>query len=132
MATPNNRLAQLRQHAATRPAPQFAKEIANYWTNRCVELLHERNNLNEDDVAYVAERIVKLKDQRLQECVGSLIGWGTEDRAELETFCAIALEVMKSASPSRLRDAALKVELRFHMRDLPNAPTPAEPAAPDA
>lgn len=110
----------------------FQTALVMFWTQRCRELLQERNNLNEDDVAYVAERIVKLKDQRLQECVGSLIGWGTEDRAELETFCAIALEVMKSASPSRLRDAALKVELRFHMRDLANAPTPAEPAAPDA
>lgn len=132
MATPNNRLAQLRQHAATRPAPQFAKEIANYWTNRCVELLHERNNLNRDDLEYLATTAAKLKDERMQACIATLIGWGDDERAELETFCAIALEVMKSASPSRLRDAALKVELRFHMRDLANAPTPAEPAAPDA
>lgn len=127
-----SRLQQLRQHAATRPAPQFAKEIANYWTNRCVELLHERNNLSRDDLEYLAITAAKLKDERMQACIATLIGWGTEDRAELETFCAIALEVMKSASPSRLRDAALKVELRFHMRNLEHAPTPTEPVAPDA
>jgi len=44
-----------------------------------------------------------------------LIGWGDDERAELETFCAIALEVMKQASPSKLREAALRVELRFLM-----------------
>ncbi len=96
----------------------FQTTLVEFWTSRCKELLQGRNNLNEDDTAYVAERITKMKDQHFQECVASLIGWGTEDRAELETFCAIALEVMKASSPSRLRDAALKVELRFHMQHL--------------
>lgn len=41
----------------------------------------------------------------------------TPSRAEIEAFCAIALEVMKQASPSKLREAALRVELRFLMNN---------------
>ena len=35
-----------------------------------------------------------------------------DERIELETLCAIAIELIKSASPSKLRDAGRIVELR--------------------
>ena len=38
--------------------------------------------------------------------------------AELQTFCAIAIELMKSATPSRLRDAARLVEMRHMTKEL--------------
>lgn len=37
---------------------------------------------------------------------------------ELQTFCAIAIELMKSATPSRLRDAARLVEMRHMIKEL--------------
>jgi hypothetical protein len=90
--------------------------LVAFWTERCKALLQDRNNLGEEDIAYLAERSAALKDERLKSCIASLIGWGTEDRAELETFIAIALELMKDASPSRMREAARKVELRYLIR----------------
>lgn len=35
-----------------------------------------------------------------------------DERVELETLCAIAIELIKSASPSKLREAGRTVELR--------------------
>ena len=87
--------------------------LVNYWTGRCVELLQDRKALQRDDLEYVVQQVAKLKDERLQACIAELIGWGDEERAELETFCAIALEVMKVSSPGRLREAAQRVELRY-------------------
>lgn len=40
--------------------------------------------------------------------------------AELQTFCAIGIELMKSATPSRLRDAARLVEMRHYTKELRN------------
>lgn len=37
---------------------------------------------------------------------------------ELQTFCAIAIELMKTATPSRLRDAARLVEMRNMIKEL--------------
>jgi hypothetical protein len=81
------------------------------------ELLQERATLPREDLEYVVERVSKLKDDRLKACVAELIGWSDDDRAELETFVAIAIEVMKGTSVSKLRDAAMKVELRFYLND---------------
>lgn len=93
----------------------FQRAVVGYWTQRCKEILQERKNLQRDDLEYVVEQAAKLKDTRLQNCIAELIGWGDDDRAELETFCAIALEVMEHASPSKLREAAQRVELRYLM-----------------
>lgn len=60
----------------------------------------------------------KLKDQRLSGCIAELIGWSDDDRAELETFCAIALEVMRTASSSKVREASRLVEIRCLMKDV--------------
>lgn len=101
-------------------AKKQSEELVAFWTQRCRELLQERNNLSRGDLEYVAESIVKLKDERLKECVATLIGWGDEDRAELETFCAIALEVMRKSPPSRLREAARLVEIRYLLKEKEN------------
>jgi len=39
-----------------------------------------------------------------------------EERAELETLCAIAVELIKSASPSKLREAGRIVEIRYRIK----------------
>lgn len=98
-------------------APEFKESVVAFWTERCRSLLQERNNLSRDDLEYTVQAIAKLKDERLKACVAELIGWGDDERAELETFCAISLEVMKQTTPSKLREAALRVELRALMRE---------------
>jgi hypothetical protein len=83
---------------------------------RMIELLQQRNALSRSDLEYVVETIAKLKDDRLKSCVAELIGWGDDERAEVETFCAIAIEVMKRTNVSKLRDCARIVELRYMAR----------------
>lgn len=82
---------------------------------RMREILHQRAALPREDLEYVVDRVSKLKDQRLQECIAELIGWSDDDRAELETFIAIALEVMKRTNISKLRECARIVELRYYL-----------------
>ena len=41
-----------------------------------------------------------------------------DERIELETLCAIAIELIKSASPSKLREAGRTVELRNLARNI--------------
>lgn len=84
---------------------------------RMVELIQLRAALPREDLEYVVEAIAKLKDARLKACVAELIGWGDEERAELETFIAVAIEVMRKTNPSKLREAARVVELRHYMKD---------------
>jgi hypothetical protein len=95
----------------------FQVALQMFWTQRCRELLHERGNLPQQELEYTVEQVAKLKDERLKACIAELIGWGDDERAELETFCAIALEVMGMCSPSKLREATLRVELRFFLKD---------------
>lgn len=38
------------------------------------------------------------------------------ERVEIETLCAIAIELIKSASPYRLREAARIVEIRYGIK----------------
>jgi hypothetical protein len=99
-------------------AKQFQESVVNYWHTRCKAILQERSNLKRDDLEYVSATAAKLKDERLAGCIAELIGWGDDERAELETFCAIALEVMGKSSPSRIREAARVVELRCLMKEL--------------
>ncbi len=96
------------------------KPDANFVAEQSVrmkELLHLRAALPREDLEYVVERIAKLKDTRLQECIGTLIGWGDEERAEVETFVAIALEVMKRTNVSKLRECARIVELKYYVQE---------------
>lgn len=94
-------------------AKEYQRDLVNHWTIKCRELLQTRSNLSREDLEYVVTKVAVLKDDRLKECITTLIGWGDEERAELETFCAIALEAMKLSSPSKLREAARTVEIRY-------------------
>ncbi len=91
-------------------------DLPNEMAARMIGLVQMRANVPHEDLEYLVERIDKLKDERLKSCVAALIGWGDEERAELETFVAVAIEVMRKANPSKLRDAARVVELRHLMR----------------
>jgi len=82
---------------------------------RMKELLHRRATLSRDDLEYVAQQVAKLKDERLKSCVAELVGWGDDERSEIETFVAIAIEVMRLSTVSRLRDAARTIEMRHLM-----------------
>lgn len=85
---------------------------------RMRELLQQRAALPREDLEYVVETVAKLKDERLKACIAELIGWGDDERAELETFVAIALEVMKKTNVSKLREAATLVGVRTFMKDV--------------
>jgi len=100
----------------TRPDATFVAEQAD----RMCELLHQRATLPREDLEYVVETVAKLKDERLKACVAELIGWGDEERAEIETFVAIAIEVMKKTNVSKLREAARTVELRYYLKAASN------------
>lgn len=84
---------------------------------RMRELLQQRAAIPRDDLEYLVERVAKLKDERLQTAVAGLIGWGDDERAEIETFVAIAIEVMKRTNVSKLREAAQTVELRYLVKE---------------
>lgn len=79
-----------------------------------VELLRLRAALPREDLEYLVDRVAKLRDDRLQQCVAELIGWGDDERAEIETFVAISIEVMKATNVAKLREAARVVELRHY------------------
>lgn len=96
-----------------RPDGDFVAEQAQ----RMRELLQPRGNLSVEDREYAAERLSKMRDERLQGIFVDLIGWGDDERAEIETFVAIAIEVMKRTNVSKLRDCARIVELRYWMRE---------------
>jgi hypothetical protein len=103
-----------RLNGRMRPDVDFVAEQAD----RMTELLRQRAALPRDDLEYVVQAISRLKDERLRTCVAELIGWGDDERAELETFIAVAIEVMKKTSVSRLREAALVVELRHYTQGM--------------
>jgi hypothetical protein len=106
-------------------APKKKDEFIQGWTNRVRELLQERNNLNDDALGYLIEKAAAMRDERLKSCIAALIGWGDEERAEIETFCAICLEVLKDVRPSKLQEAARIVEMKalFRSTQLPNHST---------
>lgn len=81
-------------------------------------LLRQRASVPREDLEYLVERVSKLKDTRMQMVIAELIGWSDDDRAELETFVAIAIELMKGASVSSLRSATRTVELRYLVKKI--------------
>jgi hypothetical protein len=82
------------------------------------ELLQMRAALPEDDLAYLVEKLDRMKDERLKACVAALIGWGDDERAEVETFVAIAIEVMKRTNVGKLRECARIVELKYYVKEM--------------
>lgn len=62
---------------------------------------------------------IKYQQDKINECAEMLLRDLPQDASpELQTFCAIAIELMKSATPSRLRDAARLVEMRHITKEL--------------
>jgi hypothetical protein len=95
---------------------EYFESLLVYYTNRSTAIVRGRGNLSREDLEYLVEAASKLKDKRLQECIAELIGWGDEERSELETLLAIGFEAMKLCSPSRLREAAMRVSLKYYMK----------------
>lgn len=83
---------------------------------RLTEILQLRGRPSDEDIAYTLEKLNKLRDDRMRDVFIQAIGWGDEERAELETFIAIALHVLKKTNPSKIREAARIVELRYLTR----------------
>ena len=90
--------------------------IVSAITQDMIRLLKERHTLSRDDLEYTVLAATKLKDERLKACVATLIGWGDNERAEIETFVAVALEVFKNTNPSKLREATKTVEIKYLLR----------------
>lgn len=97
-----------------RPAADFVDEQSR----RMQYLLRDRCALPPEELEYLVQATEKLKDERLKACIAELIGWGDDERAEIETFVAIAIEIMKTTNISKIREAARLVNLKVLMRDL--------------
>lgn len=96
-------------------APQRQKAMIDQITVRSRELLQGRGNLERDNLEYLVEKAATLRDERMRNCIIELVGWGDEERAELETMFAILIEVAKLSTPSKFEEAAQKVEMRYHI-----------------
>lgn len=101
-------------------ALEYYDTLIKHYVERCTALVHCKGNLSREDLEYVMLTASRLKDDRLKQCIAELVGWGDEERAELETMLALGYEAMKLCSPSRLREAALRVELKYHMKEVRN------------
>jgi hypothetical protein len=95
---------------------EYFDALLTYYSNRSTAIVRGRGNLPREDLEYLVQATAKLKDKRLQEGIAELIGWGDEERSELETLLAIGFEAMKLCSPSRLREAAMRVSLKYYMK----------------
>lgn len=95
---------------------EYFESLLIYYTNRSTAIMRGRGNLTREDLEYLAQAAAKLRDERLKQCIAELIGWGDEERSELETLLAIGFEAMKLCSPSRLREAAMRVSLKYYMK----------------
>ena len=108
---------------------EYYDALIKHYVTRCTALVHCKGNLTRDDLEYLAQTASKLKDERLKQCIAELIGWGDDERAELETMLAIGYEAMKLCSPSRLREAAMRVGLKYHMKENLNEKATDPPAS---
>jgi hypothetical protein len=97
-----------------KPDKHFVEEQAR----RMAELLQMKAALPQEDLEYLVEKLDRMKDERLKACVATLIGWGDDERAEVETFVAIAIEVMKRTNVGKLRECARIVEMKFYMKEV--------------
>lgn len=89
------------------------RDFVELQAERMRQLLQERSALSRDDLEYIMSAVSKLKDERLKQCVADLVGWGDDERSEIETFVAIAIEVMKRTTVSKLRECSRIVEMRY-------------------
>lgn len=91
------------------------KAMIDQLITRSRELLQGRGNLDRDNLEYLVEKASTLRDERMRNCIIELVGWGDDQRGELETMFAILIEVAKLSTPSKFEEAAQKVELRYHI-----------------
>lgn len=103
---------------------EYFDALIKHYAGRATWLVQCKGNLQRDDLEYLMVTASKLKDERLKQCIAELVGWGDEERAELETLLALGFEAMKLCSPSRLREAAMRVSLKYHMKELMNVQPP--------
>lgn len=99
---------------------EYFDQLLKHYAGRATWLVQCKGNLERDDLEYLMLTASKLKDERLKSCIAELVGWGDEERAELETILALGFEAMKLCSPSRLREAAMRVSIKYHMKELKN------------
>lgn len=97
-----------------KPGPEY---VANY-SKFVHRLLRERAAIPREELEYLASAADKLKDDRLKSAIAGLIGWSDDDRAEIETFFAVAIEVMKDTNLSKIRKAVQTVEIRYLIKDV--------------
>ena len=97
-------------------ATAYQRHLVDFHNTRAKSLLQSVGSLSRDDLEYTVSRVSTLKDERLKQCIAELIKWGDDERAELETMVAIGIEAMKLCSPSRLREAARRVEMRYYLK----------------
>lgn len=96
-----------------------------FWSDRCQELLQLKGNLDEDEVEYLHKCLSTMKDEKLKNIIAGLIGWGDDERGELETLCAIALEIMAHTPLTVMEQAFRRIELRSLIDNTPvHKPTP--------
>lgn len=114
MSSPN--LGRTKKHRG-RNTKETVAYLMEELAPRLKQHLQDRNNLTRDDLEYLVEKAAAMKDERLQSCIATLIGWGDEERAELETFMSVALEVLKNTRPSVVEAACRVVEIRSLSKD---------------
>ncbi len=105
---------------------EYFDQLLKHYAGRATWLVQCKGNLEQDDLEYLMLTASKLKDERLKSCIAELVGWGDEERAELETLLALGFEAMKLCSPSRLREAAMRVSLKYHMKEMRDVPPPTQ------
>ena len=99
---------------------EYHDQLIKHYAGRATWLVQCKGNLSQDDLEYLMMAASKLKDERLKSCIAELVGWGDEERAELETLLALGFEAMKLCSPSRMREAAMRVSLKYYLKEFNN------------
>jgi len=99
---------------------EYHDQLVKHYAGRATWLVQCKGNLSQDDLEYLMMAASKLKDERLKSCIAELVGWGDEERAELETLLALGFEAMKLCSPSRMREAAMRVSLKYYLKEFNN------------
>ena len=109
---------------------EYHDQLIKHYAGRATWLVQCKGNLGRDDLEYLMVAASKLKDERLKQCIAELVGWGDEERAELETLLALGFEAMKLCSPSRMREAAMRVSLKYYLKEKLNDVQPELPTGP--
>jgi len=97
-----------------KPGPDYVAKYSQF----VHRLLRERAAIPREELEYLASAADKLKDERLKSAIAGLIGWSDDDRAEIETFFAVAIEVMKDTNLSKIRKAVQTDEIRYLIKDV--------------